>query len=120
MNIDTLPSLLEQNPGLILIKFQADWCKPCRLIEPRVNQWFDCKPRQAHVYVVNVDEDSRLYSFYVKKRLLRGIPAIVVFLKGNTTPIFDDLINSSNLNEIDDFFTKWFRHELPRRKTCLS
>jgi thiol-disulfide isomerase/thioredoxin len=111
MNIDTLPSYLKQNPGLLFVKFHANWCTPCRRIAPRVNQWFDRKPQQAHVHVVDVDEDSRLYSFYVKKRLLRGIPAIVVFVRGNTTPIFDDSVNSSDLDEVDRFFAKWFRYQ---------
>jgi thiol-disulfide isomerase/thioredoxin len=109
MNIDTLPSLLNQNPGLIVVKFQADWCKPCRRIEPHVKKWLDRRPQWVHAYIVDVDEDSRLYSYYVNKRLVRGIPAIIVFAQGNTTPIFDDSVNSSDLGEIDTFFAKWFR-----------
>ena len=40
---DLLP-LLEQNPGIIVIKLGAEWCGPCKLIEKEVHDFFENAP----------------------------------------------------------------------------
>jgi hypothetical protein len=55
----------------------------------------------------DIDENDQLYSFYRKKRLLQGIPAIIVFDRTNKTSIFSDVVNSSDVNDVSRFFTKW-------------
>jgi thioredoxin 1 len=107
--IDTLPGILANNRGLVVIKFGASWCGPCRRIEPRVYEWFNRAPLSTQIFTVDVDDDSRLYSYFLKKRLIRGIPAIIIYQKGNTSMIFDDIVNNSDIAEIDAFFGKWFR-----------
>ena len=32
---------LENNPGIIILKLSATWCKPCQVILPQVKAWFD-------------------------------------------------------------------------------
>ena len=32
--------LLEKNPGLIIIKLGASWCRPCKTIKPVVDAFF--------------------------------------------------------------------------------
>jgi len=32
--------LLNVNPGLIIIKFGASWCKPCKIIKPIIDSFF--------------------------------------------------------------------------------
>ena len=41
LEIDQFKQLL-QNLGnkIIIIKFSADWCKPCKKIKPIVEEWF--------------------------------------------------------------------------------
>ena len=36
----TFLQLLQENPGVMIFKFTADWCKPCQLIKPYVNEQF--------------------------------------------------------------------------------
>ena len=36
-----LGAILEKNNGVIIIKFTATWCGPCKKIEALVNQYFD-------------------------------------------------------------------------------
>jgi thiol-disulfide isomerase/thioredoxin len=104
--------LINQNNGLLFICFTATWCVPCQRIKDTRDYWKQlCSEFPNITFIVSdIDEKDDLYSFYRKKRLLNGIPAIVVFEKHNKGPIFTDIINSSNIDDINQFFTKWLRY----------
>ena len=38
--------------------------------------------------------------------MLNGIPGILMYKKGNNGHIFDDAVNNSNAQEVDDFFMR--------------
>jgi thiol-disulfide isomerase/thioredoxin len=111
LGIETLEefkNILQNNSGLIIIKLGAEWCKPCRNIEPLVNEWFNRLNliNSVQTYLVDIDENLEIYAFLKNKKMLKGIPAILMYKKGNTSYIFDDCVNSSNQNEVDQFFTR--------------
>jgi thiol-disulfide isomerase/thioredoxin len=43
-DVNQFREYLHTNPGLIIIKFGADWCVPCKRIEKQVHDWFDLMP----------------------------------------------------------------------------
>jgi thiol-disulfide isomerase/thioredoxin len=111
LGIETLEEfkdMLKGNPGLIIIKLGAEWCKPCRNIEPLVNEWFQRLNmiNSVQTYLVDIDENIEFYAFLKNKKMLKGIPAILMYEKGNTSYIIDDCVNSSNQNEVNQFFTR--------------
>ena len=98
--------LLTKNPGLLIIKFGADWCSPCKRIESLVNKWFMKMPNNVQTVLVNIDKSIEIYSYLKNKKMLNGIPCILMYKKGNLGYGFDDAINNSNRNEIDQFFLR--------------
>jgi len=98
--------LLQQNPGLIVIKFGADWCGPCRTIESLVQSYFDrCHPN-VQCMIIDIDECFDVYAYLKSKKIVSGIPVILCYQKGNVTYIPDDLVMGANPAEIAGFFER--------------
>jgi thiol-disulfide isomerase/thioredoxin len=107
--------LIIRNNGLLFFCFSATWCGPCQRIKDTLQRWIQLYSQSGITFIMyDVDENDQLYSFYRKKRLVTGIPAIVVFDKNNKSPIFSDIVNSSNIQEVDMFFTKWLGNYKPK------
>jgi thioredoxin-like negative regulator of GroEL len=96
--------LLKNNPGAIIIKFGADWCGPCKIIEKDVLELISIMPNSVQCAIINVDECVDVYSFLKSKRQINGIPAIIVYYKGNNTFIPDDRVVGANIREISNMF----------------
>jgi len=62
----------------VLIDFWAEWCGPCRLIAPAVEEVAREFAGQAAVYKVNVDQEPEL----AEKFGIMSIPSILVFKGG--------------------------------------
>ena len=61
----------------VLIDFYADWCGPCQMISPFIEQIANEHPEYV-VAKVNVDEETELAAQYD----VRGIPLLMVFENG--------------------------------------
>ena len=100
--------LLRENPGKIIIKFGAKWCAPCKRIETQVYRWFDMFPEDTvQAILVDVDISLEFYTFMKSKRMVGGIPAIMCFLKGNTSYVPDHSVIGSDPHQIDEFFRRF-------------
>lgn len=65
--------------GTILLDFYADWCAPCRMIGPVLEQIAE-ENDTIKVVKVNVDENAELAANFGVK----GIPALFVLKEGKT------------------------------------
>jgi thioredoxin 1 len=63
--------------GRVVVDFYADWCAPCRMIGPVLEQ-VASENDDILVVKVNVDENQALAVEYG----IRGIPALLVFNNG--------------------------------------
>lgn len=63
--------------GRVVVDFYADWCAPCRMIGPVLEQIAN-ENEDILVVKVNVDENQALAVEYG----IRGIPALLVFDSG--------------------------------------
>jgi thioredoxin 1 len=69
--------LVKTSDKKVLIDFYADWCGPCRMVSPIVDQIADENP-QYLVAKVNVDESPELASAFG----VESIPTLVVMKDG--------------------------------------
>lgn len=106
LTISDFQTLLLNNNGLIIIKFSADWCRPCKLIEQQVHYYFSRLPNYIQPIIVDIDASFDLYALLKRKKMVHGIPAILMYKRYNTSFIPDEIVNSSNREEIDIFFQK--------------
>ncbi len=62
----------------VLIDFFADWCAPCKMIEPWVEQVAKEFSEKLQVYKVNVDDNPLIASSYQ----VMSIPTLLIFKNG--------------------------------------
>ncbi|HCE76209.1 MAG TPA: thioredoxin [Dehalococcoidia bacterium] len=62
----------------VLIDFWADWCQPCKMIAPVVQQIADEYEGKIKVGKLDVDSNSQTSMTYN----IRGIPALLIFNEG--------------------------------------
>ena len=109
-NRDAFFLLLQNNPGLIIIKLGATWCGPCKLIEKSVHGFFASSPPEVVCADIDVDKSFYFYSFMKSKKMVNGIPVILCYKKGNATYIPDDIITGADPNQLHQFFTRCGKH----------
>lgn len=105
---DELKMLLTQNKGVVIIKFGATWCGPCKKIEPAFYNAVKLMPPNVQFVVNDIDETLNIYSFLKTKKMLNGIPAILAYYKGNNSYIPDDSIIGADLNQLNLFFDRCY------------
>jgi len=102
--------LLQNNPGLVILKLGATWCGPCKRIKPVLDGFFVSSPDNVICCDIDVDECSDLYTYFKSKKMVNGIPAILLYKKGNTSYIPDDSITGADAAELDKFFRRCSLH----------
>ena len=104
MSVQSFNQLLAQNPGHVILKLGAEWCGPCKKIEPLIDHWFAKLPDSVSAHIVDIDESFELYASFKTKRQINGIPAILCFRKGNESFIPDFAVTGSGTDQINTFF----------------
>jgi thiol-disulfide isomerase/thioredoxin len=105
-SISEFSEILQKNPGLIIIKFGAEWCKPCKLIENQVYFWMNRMPDTVQCYVIDIDECFDVYAFLKTKKMVNGIPVILCYDRGNTHYIPSDSVIGADKLQVDAFFNR--------------
>jgi thioredoxin-like negative regulator of GroEL len=99
-------NLLSENPGIIVIKFGAEWCNPCKRIEEPLKHYISQLSDQVLPVIVDVDESFEVYAYLKNKRMINGIPVILAYYKGNINYAPDDIHIGTDLNQLRDFFER--------------
>jgi thioredoxin 1 len=107
---DDFMRLLQNNPGLIVLKMGATWCGPCKRIKPILDGFFASSPDNVICCDIDVDECADLYSYFKSKKMVNGIPVLLAYKKGNTSYIPDDSVTGADPSQLDQFFRRCGLH----------
>ncbi len=64
--------------GIVLVDFWADWCMPCKMMAPILNEVAEATEGSALIYKLNVDEQQQVAAQYG----IRNIPTMILFKDG--------------------------------------
>ena len=104
--------IAHENTTIIIIKFSAEWCKPCRIVAPIFEQYIINHSKRNDVIIGVVDIDSSdFYRELKRKRMINGIPCIMAFYRKNGNDnnnylIPDDSITGANIKDVSIFLNR--------------
>ncbi len=81
--------------GPVLVDFWAEWCGPCKMIAPFLEDLAGDKAGQLTVAKVNIDENPRSPTKYG----VRGIPTMILFKDGQVAATKVGALPKSKLYE---------------------
>jgi thioredoxin 2 len=78
LNEESFDRTIAETDVPVLVDFHADWCGPCKVMAPSVDQLAAAKIGTALVAKLNTDLARRVSAGFQ----IRGIPTTIVFRKG--------------------------------------
>jgi thioredoxin 1 len=79
----------------VLVDFWAEWCGPCRMIAPVLDQLAEEKAGQLKIGKVNVDDNSDLAAKYG----IRAIPTLLLFKGGAVKEQMVGMVGKKDLDK---------------------
>ncbi len=94
----TFNDLVTNSELPVLIDFYADWCGPCKVLGPIIDELSLEYQGRAYVAKVNTQTNPQLSSHFK----IKSIPTLMIFHQGQFREKFNGLIPKPNLEEILD------------------
>jgi thioredoxin 1 len=82
----------------VLVDFWAEWCGPCKMIAPILEQIADAYEEKVRVVKLNVDENAATAA----KFNIRSIPTLLLFKQGNLVAQKVGAVSQSHLRAFLD------------------
>lgn len=82
----------------VLVDFWAEWCGPCKMIAPALDELADAYGGRAKIVKVNVDQERDL----AVKYHVRSIPYLVVFKDGEKVGEQIGAVGKQHLKDLID------------------
>lgn len=77
----------------VLVDFWAEWCGPCKMIAPALDELADEYAGRARIGKVNIDEHQSLAA----KFSVRAIPTLLLFSKGE---VVEQMVGAKGKREL--------------------
>lgn len=95
---DTFESEVLNAEGPVLVDYWAEWCGPCKMIAPVLEEIADEYAGKLKICKLNIDENEQT----PPKFNIRGIPTLMLFKKGNVDATKVGALSKSQLTAFID------------------
>lgn len=93
LNNDNFNSEVKESNKVVLVDFYADWCGPCKMMSPVIDNIAEELDDNYKICKLNVDEAQDIaYEYSVM-----SIPTLIIFKNGT---VFDKLIGLQSKSEV--------------------
>lgn len=75
---NTFETEVLKSSGPVVVDFWAEWCGPCRMLSPLIDEVSEAMKGKVKIVKVNIDESPETPTRYG----VRGIPTLMVFKDG--------------------------------------
>jgi thioredoxin 1 len=93
ISADDFDSKVKNATGPVLVDFFADWCGPCKIVAPVIEQLAKDFEGKAGVYKINTDNAQALATSLG----IRGIPTLIFFKGGQEVNRVVGVTSAENL-----------------------
>lgn len=83
----------------VLVDFWAEWCGPCQMVSPIIDELADDYVGKAKVCKINVDEQADL----TMKYQVMSIPTVMIFKNGE---VVDKVVGARSKADFSDMLSK--------------
>ncbi|AUM70537.1 thioredoxin TrxA [Pseudomonas fluorescens] len=84
--------------GLVLVDYSADWCGPCKMIAPVLDEIADSYDGRVLIAKIDVDANREV----AEKQRIRGVPTLMLFRDGKVADTKVGALSKSQLSAFID------------------
>ncbi len=84
-----------QSPIPVLVDFSAEWCGPCKMLAPVIEELADEYVERVKIGKVDIDNNREIATQYG----IQGVPTLIIFENGQPVKKFVGLVSKDKITE---------------------